>query len=94
MNWYIGQEIVCIKSHSNLAVIKGKIYTINGIVKPCCDVLLDVGITIHTPLVQCSICKGLRYANGDEWYLSESLFAPLMDISELTEILERKEEKV
>ena len=90
MNWYIGQEIVCVKTHPKRAVVSGRIYTIKGLrINPCscCNVLIDIGIRGDKPM-KC-FC-GLVYEANGAWWFHESRFAPLdADISELTEILEQ-----
>lgn len=92
MKWYIGQEIVCIKTHSEGVVLKGQVYTIKDIKQVCqCGVLLDVGIRINSDLigkiVKCRHCYSVYYKDNAHWIL-ETLFAPLdFDISELTELL-------
>ena len=96
MNWYIGQEIVCVKTHSLKLVKRGKTYTIRGLAKSQCNcgyVMIDVGISynnIHPSGQQeCSECGNAFFTNGLFWF-NECLFAPLdQDISELTEILEQ-----
>jgi len=101
MNWHIGQQVVCIDDKGTEGLEKDTIYTIQGLRVGCCSVQIDVGI--KTPdkygsgmfSTICRTCQSKR-SNGTDntsWY-RESRFAPLMDISELTEILERKEEKV
>jgi len=42
--WHIGQDIVCIKSHSHGAVKEGDVYVIQGLKQSCCMVSIDVGI--------------------------------------------------
>lgn len=93
MNWYIGQEIVCIKSHSKNAVVKDRIYTIKGIRSKCCHNQLDVGVTTDITNFYCRSC-GHEYNDIGVWWISEKLFAPLMDISELESILNQQKEKV
>lgn len=95
-NWYIGQEIVCVKSHSLGLVVRGKTYTIKALQSSSCkciDVEIDVGIihdsTRFTDYTQCSSCNTIFYSGSTCWF-GESLFAPIdQDISELTEILEQ-----
>ncbi len=96
MNWYIGQEIVCIKTHSQGAVIEGKFYTINGLKTPTCSckhILVDVGLVIFSRHYSCSC--GHRTKNTDDvWWLWENLFAPLSEISEVHEALKEEPFKV
>lgn len=87
MNWHIGQEIVCIKSHSQGKVKKGNIYTVKGITRPCCSILLDVGVRSRSNTTFCT-CDTPLHNNGI-WWISESLFAPLeYDKQAIEELLE------
>lgn len=98
MNWYIGQEIVCVKTHVERVVVRGRTYTIKSLregVCPCdAGILIDVGVphdpSRFTEYSRCSKC-GHRYYSGSTFWLVERHFAPLdQDISELTEILEKE----
>lgn len=92
MNWYIGQEIVALKT--NDAIIKDKIYIIKSISKTCCSTVLDVGVICKNSRLHCKC--GNEVYRGHVWWLEDILFAPLMDISELESILQQepKKEKV
>jgi len=86
MNWYIGQEIVCINSkgaengagqHSGLK--ENKIYTIKGLKEGCCAIEINVGIKDPFPnegKAICYRCKNQRKKDGI-WWFDESRFAPL-----------------
>lgn len=98
MNWYIGQDIVCVDdkgaelSHSKIhsGLKEGAVYNIVGVMKGCCDIVIDVGIKRITDKNTCRCTCGKSFASGDKWYFKESRFAPLdtlADISELTEVL-------
>lgn len=93
----VGKQVICIKSHSLGVVKKGEIYMVNAIKKDCCfDFVLDVGIednrTSPTGYTDCSICnKSTRH--DYIWWIAIELFAPLMDISELESILNKKQIK-
>lgn len=81
MNWYINQEIVCIKTHSQGVVKRGQIYPVKGLRKAfckCVDIQIDVGVTHPTSKTEsCTDCNIKRRADSDIWWLHESLFAPL-----------------
>lgn len=83
MNWYIGQEIVCVKSHSEKAVVKGKVYTIKSLEKRCCFMGIDVGIIDPNNYINdygiCRSCGGKLkvFKNGNKWWFSEQLFTPI-----------------
>ena len=84
MNWYIGQEVVCIKTHSMGLVIKDRVYTIQGIRSSHCackKYLLDVGMPMDFSTfngkMKCGTCVNVeKHISGRHWF-SESLFAPL-----------------
>ena len=84
MNWHIGQEIVCIKTHSKGVVKRGKIYTIKGLKESACkcqEIEIDVGIlfdrTIYNGPSYCLICNWRGNTVEEAWWLSETIFAPL-----------------
>ena len=84
MNWHIGQEVVCIKTHSQGIVKKGDIYTIESLRKPECGcyiVLIDVGIIQpNKAQLHCAICNYVSKVVDNEnsiWWISSRLFAPL-----------------
>lgn len=91
MNWYIGQEIVCIKTHSEGLVKKNETYIIQSL-KKCCSINIDVGVRNSRGSI-CSKCMEKDMVTNIIWF-SENLFAPLMDISELESILNKQKEKV
>lgn len=72
----IGQKIVCIKTHSQGVLKKGKIYAIKKIRKSCCCFDVDIGIVSTTKYANCGFCKISRISD-DTWWINESLFAPL-----------------
>lgn len=80
MNWYIGQEIVCIKSHHKGVVKRGNIYIIKGLRSSSCkcqEVEIDVGIKSSSKHTMCTNCKHKTLDHTDIWWLSETRFAPL-----------------
>jgi hypothetical protein len=80
MNWYIGQEIVCIKSHTKNIVIKGKTYTIRRISPGPCrhsTVILDVGFKTKEGYSSCNKCLVRMKDEQKAYWLSETLFAPI-----------------
>lgn len=98
MKWYIGQEIVCIKTHRQGVFKKGEVYFIKGIIERCsCGILFDIGFKAKTYIgknVRCHDCGGI-YLKSSIWYFDSTSFAPLdFDISELTDILEQPKELI
>lgn len=96
-NWYIGMDVVCIKTHSQGVVKEGNVYTIKSLRKTCCVVQIDIGAKapdLNGSSVfetRCGKCKKITYNHRDNTYwIAESLFVPLdtlTDISEIEEIL-------
>ncbi len=95
MNWHIGQDIVCIKTHSRGFATKGTVYTIKSIRSGACnckDLDLDIGVRYdmgNVDVVTCGVCRCKLANDGVEW-MSETIFYPLdtlVNISELTEVL-------
>lgn len=79
----IGQKVVCVKTHSENLVIKGKIYTVLNTNCPCNCNAVDVGIVDDSPYgifkaVKCYQCNSI-YSYGKIWWISSKLFAPLQD---------------
>jgi len=88
-NWYIGQDIVCINTHSKGIVKDGEVYTIQGLRQRCCCIEINVGISLFSIMQRCKDC-GHRIESDGIWWLHEHRFAPLdtlTDISEIEEIL-------
>lgn len=95
MNFKIGQEVVCIKSHSQGAVKEGEIYTIEdlNLCPKCKELDLHVGIYNTSFLVECT-CGHLD-DTVISW-LHHSLFKPLDELyneelnEELNEIFSKQ----
>jgi hypothetical protein len=77
--WYIGQEIVCIKTHPLKIVKRGQIYIIKGLKKSDCScnkIIIDVGFKAKFKSTYCLLC--LQDSSHDSIYwLCETRFAPL-----------------
>ncbi len=101
MNWYIGQDIVCIDDSGieSKPILNDTVYKIRGLKNSeCkCGIVIDVGIVFLKPSemkyvghdIMCASCKTKRPATK-EWFFREVRFAPLdslVNISELTEVL-------
>ena len=78
--WYIGQDIVCIKTHSQGVVKEGQVYTIRGIKQGCCKVEIDVGVPVYgDKYSRCRSCGKVEKSNGVHW-IYETLFKPLDEL--------------
>lgn len=91
----IGQQVVCVKTHSQGVVKEGQIYPLKGMRIGCCgQLLLDIGIT---PLYEYNVCGECRksYKNTDAWWLSAELFRPLDDLynTEIEELMNEVNER-
>jgi hypothetical protein len=87
----VGQKVVCIKSHSQGFVTKGKIYTINHIeICPICGIVaFDVGISISELryLMGTKCHCSYKFPIGDI-YVNSELFAPIQyDIISNSEVI-------
>lgn len=94
--FYIGQDVVCIRSHSEGRVKEGEVFVIRGLMaSPCkCGVLvLDVGINSNgNERYKCVYCGDIVKKHPNVFWFGNALFKPLdelADISELTEVLEK-----
>jgi hypothetical protein len=104
MNWYIGQEIICVKTHSKGIVKKGQTFVIKSLKKcpcKCADVLIDVGTNSGNDpqvgtLVECRVCRTEYFKDTAIWWLHPCLFAPLeydtKAIEELIKLTQPKEQ--
>lgn len=89
-NWFINQDIVCIKTHSTGIVKEGEVFTIKALQK-CCTISMQVGVINPKTSTYCTYCNFNFYPHPEVWF-SETLFAPLdtlTDISEIEEILKQ-----
>lgn len=88
MRWYVGQRVVCIKTHPDKVVTKGLYYIIKGIKQSCCGggLVLDVGIKDFddsADFCRCADCGKLSRYDA-VWWLCESRFAPIDELSDYT----------
>lgn len=94
MDFYIGQDIVAIKDHSQGVFKEGEVFTIKGLKGSYCKckkVLIDIGIFSDAHTIKCNYCGNITIKDNSTAWFSERCFAPLdtlADISELTEHLE------
>lgn len=91
--WYIGQEIVCIRTHSRKVVKAGEIYKIKALKESKCKcknlTIIDVGVLANSGFAKCTICDTRYEKTDNSWWFSETLFAPLeYNQDEIERILE------
>ena len=100
MNWYIGQEIVCIRTHSQGVVKRGQTFVISGVRSSTCkcsELEIDIGvISPHGYRICCCEECGYEFYEPPRsaWWLHESLFAPLEYNQEASDELLAVEEPV
>lgn len=85
MNWYIGQDIVAIKDHSDGSFKRGDEFKIHRLTETPCkcggSVMIDIGYFNPNFIgTQCDKC-GFYFGNG-QFVFYESNFAPLDPIKE------------
>ena len=78
MNFYVGQKVVCVKSHSMGLYKKGQVFTVQVVRKEkCCGVVtINIGVKTHYYIMTCSLC---RTDYRDEDYYVSSSFRPLQE---------------
>lgn len=92
-------EVICIKNHSKNVVVKDTIYIVHSTLQTNCHcgpkTLYDLGIInpSESKRVQCPACEK-ALPPSDIFWISSKLFAPVADISELTEILNDRKTRV
>lgn len=92
MNWQIGQEIVCIRTHTKGKLKRGQIYTIQALRKSMCscdEIEIDVGVPTGGGFGECLVCGYIAKNKVSAWWFSEKSFAPLeYNMSAIEELLE------
>ena len=97
MNWYIGQDVVCIETHEYRVVIEDTVYSIVGIINHChCGTSVDIGASHNFcqreyPKLRCGICKQ-TFVNDGRYWLHERRFKPLDELEGISEILQIAEQ--
>jgi len=93
----IGQQVVCVKSHSQGRVKEGEIFTIKDLrLCKCCKYLeIDIGLKYNgNPMQVCTPCRHLDFKNGVQW-TGHELFRPIDDLynTEIEELMNEVNEK-
>ena len=92
--WYIGQDIVCIKTHADGVVKEGEVYTIRSLEQGCCFIHIDVGKKFpRLGYTHCTKCGKDKKELTLTWWLKETYFKPLGELSDISEILEHLEQE-
>lgn len=88
--FYVGQKVVCVKTHSHGVTRKGVMYVVNAITTCVCgETLVDVGVIIDGPRPGGTICRCSHVTYGMVWWQYACNFRPTADV--LFEQLDRIE---
>lgn len=76
--FYVGEEVVAIRDHSQGCYTKGQTYVVRAIRKGCCVWEIDIGAShinsiFGFPIAACSICRNIEY-NPVTWWMFASSF--------------------
>jgi hypothetical protein len=91
----IGQQVVCVKTHSQGIVKEGQVHSIKRIALCSCGYIsLDVGITFNDGNLMVCTCGKKESINGT-WWLGAKLFRPLDDLynTKIEELMNEVNEK-
>lgn len=84
--FYISQEIVAIRDHSQGAFKKGDEFKVTSIGKSCCTWIITIGIKA-TGVPVCTLCGKYRKYTG-EWEFRTDSFAPKVQLGEFVSMKE------
>ena len=91
----IGQQVVCVKTHSMGVTVEGQVYEVKGLHLCTCGYLsLDVGIKGKSTSPVLCHCGKLEYL-GTVWLQGAKRFRPLDDLynTEIEELMNEVNEK-
>lgn len=75
----VGQEVVCIKDHSQGVIKKGQTFIIKSIIHSSCNcVSVDIGLNTTNKLSRCTCGNSTFHSNGI-WWISTTILAPVED---------------
>ena len=105
IDYTIGDEIVCVRTHSQGVVKEGQIFTCLGLkqdpCKKCGGYIVDVGVkeVYIEAYTHCGVCDTMYnplYPNDGNWWFNAAMFRSLqkIDISEALEVLQEEPFKV
>jgi hypothetical protein len=84
IDYRAGDEIICIKDHSQGVVKKGEVYTAHELKRNGCGcvLLVDVGYTSDRPFTKCPACGMNDEKTDNVWWVDARLFRRLLTRSE------------
>lgn len=81
--FYIGQEVVVVRDHSQGIIKKGQEVEVLNIKIQCCEWIVDIGISSSNCLSRCA-CGNVYTKTDSKYWFSHTMFAPKLDLSETT----------
>lgn len=83
--FYIGQQVVAIRNHSQGYFKKGQIFEVLDIMKGCCHYAIRINDEYleENYIAECAACKSQMFRKGYIFYTQDS-FAPVQEISDFT----------
>ncbi len=95
--FYVGQKVVCVKTHTRGIYKKGQVFTVQNIyMQTCgCQWVINIGYYSDIPTMKCSTC-GLVYKNDSAFKctsfkpLQESVFPSLT----MSKVLEKESQLI
>jgi len=80
MSFRVGQEVVCIKDHSQGVIKKGQTFIIKSIKTHVCGCVgYDLGIKTDKPLMGCGIHPGITKDTSGIHWIAGRILAPIDD---------------
>ena len=94
IDYRAGDEIICIKDHSQGIVKKGQIYTAEHLQRMDCGCiyLVDIGLKSDRPFTMCAVCETKHDKTDNIWWIDARLFRRLLTHSEEADLKEVLEE--
>ena len=76
-----GDDIICIRDHSQGVVKKGQVFTAINLARIGCGcvLLVDIGLKSDRPFTKCAACGMNDEKTDDIWWLDARSFRRLMD---------------
>jgi len=90
IDYRAGDEIICIRDHSQGIVKKGQVYTAQHLQRMDCGCihLVDVGLKSDRPFTMCAVCETRHEKTDDIWWVDARLFRRLLTKSEEDDLAE------
>ena len=81
MSFYVGQKVVCVKTHSAGVTRAGQVFIVRAVmICTCGHVTIDVGSVSYCSQTLCALCHR-TYDSGDRWPEAASRFRPIEDLT-------------